>query len=328
VNPVKFLWICVLISAGCFFPVPGRLFAFATDPVIRVTLEPDSIRIGEQSRYSLSVDFRGDEGESNITWPELREKIGEYAEILDTEGPDTIIPDKEKDDLLFRIQQSFVIIAFDSGYHLLPPQLFIFNGDTFYSEALFLSVNTVPVDTSQAFRDIKDILEVPLTFGEWLSENWPWLASAVAALMLIAAGWVYFRKKKKAPEPEAPREPTILPHVEALLNLSELERKKLWQEGQHKKYHSRLTGIVRYYIERRFGIPALEQTTDEIMQAMKYAVLPIGASEKLRRMLMLADIVKFAKGVPVGQENELAMSDAREFVNLTRRISVEDEGIA
>ena len=48
------------------------------------------------------------------------------------------------------------------------------------------------------------------------------------------------------------------------------------------------------------------------------------AYEKLRYMLQLADMVKFAKGIPVGSENELSMQHAFDFIALTKQVTRED----
>lgn len=295
-------------------------------PRVGVKLDRDEIKIGEQCNYNLMVDYRGDEGEVNIEFPQLDDMLGDVAEILERGKLDTLLPEKEKDDMLFRMQQSYRITVFDSGYHLLPPLPIVYNGDTMYSEAVFIRVNTVPVDTSKAFKDIKPIYEMDKTFGEWLAENWPWIAGVLAAILIGAGAWWYYERKKRRPD-EKPikKEPDILPHVEALLALSDLERKKIWQAGDVKEYYIELTDIIRHYIERRYAVPAMEQTTAEIVSAVQYAGINQEHIERLRRLLSKADFVKFAKDKPVGQDNELAMNDAREFVNLTKRAPEEME---
>ena len=49
----------------------------------------------------------------------------------------------------------------------------------------------------------------------------------------------------------------------------ELEKAKIWQGGNIKKYHTELSEIIRRYTEMRFKVIALELTTDEIIENLK-----------------------------------------------------------
>src|SRR5690606_8174161 len=103
-------------------------------------------------------------------------------------------------------------------------------------------------------------------------------------------------KNWKLPETIKPTAPPRPPHELALEQLALLSAQKLWQNGKTKAYYSELTNILREYIEARFGVTAMEQTTEEIIMAMKR--LPDFDTEKInaiRRVLFLADLVKFAK---------------------------------
>jgi len=87
-----------------------------------------------------------------------------------------------------------------------------------------------------------------------------------------------------------------------------------------KKYHSELTDTIRQYIEDRFGINAMEQTTEETLEAMKHMEMPDKeVLAKLKEILELADLVKFAKFNPLPDENDLSMVNALFFVNQTKK---------
>jgi hypothetical protein len=88
----------------------------------------------------------------------------------------------------------------------------------------------------------------------------------------------------------------------------------MWQEGKIKDYHSGISDILRVYIEERYSINAPEMTTDEIMYAMRRTVVPENLKEKLRQILVLADLVKFAKENPVPHEHETSINYAIDFV--------------
>ena len=76
--------------------------------------------------------------------------------------------------------------------------------------------------------------------------------------------------------------------------------------------------MVREYIARRFDVSSTEQTSDETLRAMR----PLLAQQKdlyeqLRKMLSLADLVKFAKWTTSPDENELSLRNAYTFVKET-----------
>ena len=77
-----------------------------------------------------------------------------------------------------------------------------------------------------------------------------------------------------------------------------------------EEYYSELTEIVRGYIERELKVPALENTTDEVLAMIKdfKNADSIETSKetikKLKDLLQEADLVKFAKSKPLAIEIE------------------------
>ncbi|MDD3132165.1 MAG: LPXTG cell wall anchor domain-containing protein, partial [Bacteroidales bacterium] len=173
---------------------------------------------------------------------------------------------------------------------------------------------TVAVDTTQAIKPIKGPIAAPLTFAELF----PWILLIVAVLLIGAALFYYYKKrKKKQPVVFARPKPKIPPHRWALDELEKLRNEKLWQKNLIKLYHSRLTEIVRQYLDDRFGIMAPEMTSQEIMQAAYDINLPDKNLRELQQILELADLVKFAKYTPIPGENSQSMQQATDFVKDT-----------
>ncbi|MBE9481570.1 MAG: hypothetical protein IMY69_07740, partial [Bacteroidetes bacterium] len=123
--------------------------------------------------------------------------------------------------------------------------------------------------------------------------------------------------------------PKIPPHVIALDALEKLRINKLWQSGKIKEYHTEITDIIRVYIHERFGIDAMEMTTDEILASFnkKNDEVDDGLKNKLKQTLMLADLVKFAKEKPLPLENDKSLNNSIDFVKETiRKIENNTEG--
>jgi len=107
--------------------------------------------------------------------------------------------------------------------------------------------------------------------------------------------------------------------VVALRELDKLSQEKLWQKNEFKEYYTRLTAIIRIYLEKRFHIPAMEETSYEILQDWKqhHEAVP-GLYDMLKQLLNLADLVKFAREKPLPSDNEVNLDNAYEFVRRTK----------
>ncbi|MBK6521199.1 MAG: hypothetical protein KBG47_05270 [Bacteroidia bacterium] len=287
---------------------------------VRAVLDTAKIRIGEQVKLDLYLLYDPNKGISKIEWPSLRDTITEKVEIISTTPVDTTMPSKSDPGVLQQHQQ-LLISAYDSGYFAIPPFKFIINGDTanpVYSEVLLLEVHTVPTDSSaKKIKDIKDPLGEPFSWL-WYKEYFYW---GIAALFFIAAIWlfVYYRNKRLANRIIEPEKPKIPAHITALASLERIRETQIWKENKIKEYYSEITDTIRLYIEERYGIMALESTTDELLAMMKSQVIDNVSKEKLQVMLKLADFVKFAKMIPMEQEHALTLQSAFEFVNGTKR---------
>ena len=104
----------------------------------------------------------------------------------------------------------------------------------------------------------------------------------------------------------------------ALEKLDIIREQKIWQSGRVKEYHTELTDVVREYIVRRFEVSSVEQTSDETLRAMRLLLNEKKELfEQLRKMLTLADLVKFAKWTTTPDENEQSLRSAYTFVKET-----------
>jgi hypothetical protein len=136
----------------------------------------------------------------------------------------------------------------------------------------------------------------------------------------------YLRRRKKNKPLFGPPKPEIPAHIIAFRELRELADEKLWQKSEFKQYYTRLTGVIRHYMERRYGIQAMEMTSHEILEEWKLSGENTGdLDEKLNGLLNLADLVKFAKQKPVASENEENMERAYDFVERTKWVKPETE---
>lgn len=138
-------------------------------------------------------------------------------------------------------------------------------------------------------RDIKGPLSLPWEAG------WLWRALLFAALAAVVALLIYFlrRRRRKLAAPEGK---PLLPDEEALLELDRLRDEHLPEAGKIKEYFFRLSAIVRWYLERRFGVPASEQTTEEFLRDMTQKnFLNEDQKKTMKAFMEHSDLVKYAK---------------------------------
>jgi hypothetical protein len=282
-----------------------------------------SILIGEQINITLKSNYRVDEGEINIVFPTLYDTINEFIEIVNKSAIDTLIPNKDEP-FAFAQQQTITITSFDSGYYAIPPFRFVINNDTLETEPLLIEVLTMPIDTAQAIFDVKGIIDEPFSFTDWIKDNWWWMV----AILVLVIGIIYlikFLKNRKPAEVEEEIVPEIPVHIIALEKLEKIKEEKLWQNGKVKSYHSHISEILREYIENRYQVNALEETTSEILHGLRLHNISPELMNKLTQTLTLADLVKFAKEQPLPNENEMSIAAAIEFVNTTKLIITENK---
>ena len=102
-------------------------------------------------------------------------------------------------------------------------------------------------------------------------------------------------------------------------NWKNLKNEELWQKGETKKYYTKLTEILRQYLENRFRVFSLELTTAETLEALvKTGFKKDGSYNNLKTVLTGADLVKFAKYNPVPAENESHFQNSWNFVLATK----------
>jgi hypothetical protein len=291
---------------------------------VKVTSAFDSARIfiGDQIKFSVTVDQPAN---LKLALPVLKDTICKNIEILS--GP--FVDSSAIKDGRIKITERYLITSFDSGFYQVPPVFAEIKNESGlrryfsdYSQLRVMRVKIAPADTTAKIYDIIKPYKAPVTVGELL----PWLLLvAVSGLVL----WVcvqYIRKLKKS---KKGIEPVINPdpaHVIALRELEKLKEEQLWQKGEIKHYYTKLTEILRQYLENRYKVYSLEMTTSETLDALvRTGFKKDGSYNLLKTVLNGADLVKFAKYNPEPSENEVHFQNAWEFVIATKEAEVGTE---
>lgn len=285
---------------------------------IKATARLDSanILIGDQIKLFLEIDYP----ESvTVEFPVVPDTLSKFIEVLGKSKIDTI--SLEHSGLLKQIR-SYTITSFDSGSYRIAPQWFKINvngiTDSVPTNGVTLNVLTMQIDTTRGLTDIKMPYAAPLI----LKEVTPYLLGVIlicAVIFLVL--YSIKRKKKNKPFFSLPAKPKEPPHIIAIRELDRIKSEKIWQKEKTKQYYSEVTDVLRNYIEERFEIRAMEQTTDEILDSFRFRKDLLGEKPfaNLNQILLLADLVKFAKYKTLPDDDNLTLVNSYFFVNETKK---------
>lgn len=290
-------------------------------PTVKARIEPDSIFIGDQ--FDFIIEVEKDLVQTTL-FPEFTPKGESLIELVEVMPIDTL----ERDGRRLKIAQRYRLAAFQEGLINMgkPGVLYADKNivDTLYTtDSLVLKVATFQIDsTSQSIYDLKPQLTLPFKLAEIRGYlMWGLLLAALIALALYGLHRYLEARGRHLKDlfKPAPPEP---PHVVAIKALEALHHQKLWQNNKHKLYYSTLTDILRTYIAGRWGVGAMEMTSDEIIAAMREVELPEKARMDLTSVVMDADLVKFAKFTPEAEQNESDYTKVYYFVEETKPVEV------
>lgn len=304
-----------LVPVSLFIALSLAIFPYRllgqTLATAKATTDATRISVGDQVRVFIEAHHH--QKAEKLIWASIPDSF-DHLEVVEKGKIDTSIQND-----IVTYKQRLLVTGFDSGSFKIPSFVFIVTtkqGSTYsiQTDSFQLEVNTIPVDTTKPFKPIKEIMEVKTTWRDYI-----WLiVGGVLFIALAVFVVLYFLKNKKAPVSFVPKAPKETLQEETLRLLSELESKQLWQNDRIKEYYSELTDILRVYIEKRFGLPAPELTSDEILdEARKHPELH-RHHKALLDVLYTADLAKFAKAQPLPADHINGMQHVKEFVNNTQ----------
>jgi hypothetical protein len=289
----------------------------AQEVKVSANLDTNQIKIGNQAHISLKATApKG----VKVVFPQPKDTIIEKIEIVSVGKTDTM-----QSGNLYTYKQDLVITSFDSGFYAIPPFKFQLKGDSsrsFETEALLFIVQTIPVDTTLAIKTIKAPLDPVWSIFEIQNE----ILIGLSIVLIIISLVFFLKRKKKVDQFQEAITPSRPAHEIAIEALNELKGQKLWQQGRVKEYHIIISDTVRTYIEQRYAVGAMEMTSEEILRSLRLIINDVNLKNKLSSILILSDMVKFAKELPLPNENELSWEHAIEFVKQTANNVEKEEG--
>ena len=287
--------------------------------IVSAAIDSTTIYIGDQTDMHLRATIESTE---QVALPRYGEILIDGIEIVERTGVDTTV----LQDGRVQLNQTLTLTSFNDSLFFIPPQPFVSGEDTLWSDGMSLNViQPFEIDTTLAITDIKPLQRAPI----WWWGIIRWVLLAIGCILLGIGAWYFIKwamHRKKGGELQLAEVEKRPAEEVALEKLDKIKAEKIWQEGKVKEYQTELTDVIREYIGRRYEVKSTEKTSDETLRELK----PLMGEQKelferLRKMLSLADLVKFAKWHTTPDENESALLTAYDFVHETTAAPTEGE---
>jgi len=290
-------------------------------------LSVDSVAVGQRVDLSLVIDRAASThallpeqtgGEVDSTTQNLL--IGDLEVIGHKMRVERILTNRglRRDSVVYQVTTFAIDTAFVPAISI--PLVTGHDTTTLHSQPFFVPVKSVVPENAADIRALAPLATFHLLI-------WQWFLLAAVALMVGGMLFYFFRRRPKSdlPGPAARPKPTTSPFQEAIERLRKLERTDLASPATIKPYYVELSEVLRNYLERRLGLPALEQTTRELIDGLRRQVkrgrVTPSTPTEVCDVLELADFAKFADARPPAEKGRQALEQTRATLHIieTRR---------
>jgi len=276
---------------------------------VELRVESRKVKLGEPLEVTLL--FRKDPGveAEPPSLEAIQAKAGEFR----------LLPGKSRTCRLpgggTLLERRYTLFPFKTGRVALPALVVKgrFRGKDLSARTspVVLRVESVLKEKTSPVEEPRKPLDVPA------GGPWGLLAGAAGgALLLALLLYLFLRGKGRDGRPAAP--PPLPPHVEALRALARIRKRPRTTPEEVEAMVVDASGVVRRYIEKRFGLRAPERTTEEFLAEAGSSGL-FGEEERrlLESFLFECDRAKFAGWTPPPEKQSALLDAATAFVERT-----------
>lgn len=271
----------------------------------KVTASIDSTVVEMGSRATITVNI-ADDGRKG-TFIDLPE-AGAEAENLD-------FISVEGDTFPAGYEYKILIQAFEPGTVTFAPFRYVVGTDTAESEFLTLKIMPVGLDSLSTINPMESVVNPPRRWYDYIPG---WLLWVLLGIAVAAAAICLYMVYRKNGTLIVHRSKPVDPYEAAMAELSKLRERKLAESGREKEYYTRLVDILRTYLERRFGINAMEMSSTQILATLRQNPETRDNQPRIKQILEIADFVKFANVRPMPDDNVKTFNNVVGFVEDTK----------
>ena len=281
------------------------LGAAVGQPRLDVRVSADSLRIGERVTVSVVAEHGGD---VEVAFPAADAGPGVFGE-LEVLGRSTprrrTVGDVQVDSVAYTV----TTFALDSVRVPPLPVQVVADGDTTTMRTPARTARVVSV----VGPDAEGLYGVapPAPFPRPL---WTWGVLALVAAALLGGGASLWWRWRQDPEGPSGVRAAVdrTPYEAATARLRQLEAYDLSDPDAVTSFYVELSNALRVYLAREWDVAAPERTTREVAETLEGRPdVPDEAVPRVRAVLELADLVKFADARPAAEDHEKALREAR-----------------
>ncbi|MFH0952768.1 MAG: hypothetical protein V1873_00395 [Verrucomicrobiota bacterium] len=305
-SPILLL-LLFLLAAGCRRAEPPPAPPTPEGPLgLTASLSTNVVRVGDVFRLTLTASQPAG---SRLVMPEL---AGGKEVVVRNQQMKTGKPSGG----LETITVTYDLASFVVGQHTVSSgevQCVAADGRAIQQRFPVVSfqVQTTLTGTNAVLRESKGLVRWPGAFPRWV------VGMILVATLALVAGLLVARFLRK-PRTILQYPPPPPPHEVARRALRTLLAKGWIGAGNLDPFYVELSGIIRTYLENRFGLRAPERTTEEFIREAASSRLLVPEHQLLARdFLEQCDLVKFARHRPAQAEMRAAYDSAERLVNET-----------
>lgn len=278
--------------------------------VVKAELDSMMMWIGQQTGLHVEVTCSANQ---KVEFPEYRDTIVRGLEIIPPVTTDTVL---DKEGKTVTVRRNYIVTCFDSALIYIPYIPVTVDGNEYQSNRLALAFMTydIPEEQQNNIFPPKGNLRTPLRLYEIKGVAVKWLLAAIGLTVGILLLMSFYNNKPIIKRIKI--EAKVPAHVRAMDGIEELRVSGGARSEDAKEYYTRLTDLVREYINERFGFNATEMTSDEILEHLMESCSKDSLRE-LADLFSTSDMAKFAKFKPLLGENDRNLVTALDFVKDT-----------
>jgi hypothetical protein len=157
----------------------------------------------------------------------------------------------------------------------------------------------------------------PLALAPRIRPNWLPTLLIVSAVLAPPILWLLRRRRGRPARTQAFPLPAEPPHRIALRRLAEIAATRWLEDGQFDHYFVEATRTLRAYITGRYRVPALDWTSDEVVERLRGAGYDRKTVGEVFPLLSEADRVKFAAARPTQHAAQQWLGGVRTWIEGT-----------
>ena len=267
--------------------------------------DSDNIRVGDLFHLVLRLNAKTD-GDLVI----LPLDLSDNSDLEVVDKPIVSLNSTNSSTKIYQIQ--FPLQVFTTGQHRLPPIRIQLGQKQVETPRYIFEVRSVikNSDTSDQIKDIKPPILPPI-------QIWPYVLSGIVVILcLVAVGfWLH---RRRLGQPVKIKVPSLPPHEVAYANLERIKVSGWIETGQFKTYYTKLSLVIRRYLEDRYQINVMELPTSDLVDCLREENTPKLIRGQIQNFLERSDVVKFSELCPNKVEAHQLMTDARKIIGLTQ----------